>query len=303
MADDAKVYLDYTQKELDDAFEQTVWAPNFEELRDKNKARCAEIRSRFEHFERRYGAGVQETLEILPARRADVPVLLFVHGGRWRPQPDNAFVYFADTVVNAGAHFVAARFSTLDPPKAPTRMPDMIAELRRAVAWLGANAASFGGDAARIHIIGHSSGAHLTSVLLTTDWTRFDAPADVLKSGTCVSGMYELRPVLLSARSAYVKLSPEEEDEFSAIRHLDRLRCPITVAYGSKESPEFQRQGRSFIAAIRARKLPSEELVLPGLNHFEGIRSMIEPQSRLAGAVLSQMGLRAASPGTSTPAT
>ena len=57
MADEAKVYLDYTQQQLDDAFEQSVWAPNFEELRDKNRARCAEVRSRFEHFERRYGEG------------------------------------------------------------------------------------------------------------------------------------------------------------------------------------------------------------------------------------------------------
>ena len=291
MADEAKVYLDYTQKELDDAFEQTVWAPNFEELRNKNKARCAEIRARFEHFERRYGEGPDETLEIVPAKQAGAPVLLFVHGGRWRPQPDNAFVYFADTVVNAGAHLVAARFSTLDPPKVPTRMPDMIAELRRAVAWLSANAASFGGDANRMHIIGHSSGGHLTSVLLTTEWTRFGAPADVLKSGTCVSGMYDLRPVLLSARSAYVKLTPEEEDEFSAIRHLDRLACPITIAYGSKESPEFQRQGRSFAAALRARGARAKELILDGLNHFEGIRAMIEPQSPLARQVLGQMGL------------
>ena len=293
MTDEPKVYLDYTQKELDDAFEQTVWAPNFEELRDKNKARCTEIRARFEHFERRYGEGLHETVEIVPARQANAPVLLFVHGGRWRPQPDNAFVYFADTVVNAGAHLVAARFSTLDPPKAATRMPDMIAELRRAVAWLGASAASFGGDPDRIHIIGHSSGAHLTSVLLTTDWTRFGAPAGVLKSGTCVSGMYELRPVLLSARSAYVKLTPEEEDAFSAIRNLDRLACPITVAYGSKESPEFQRQGRSFAAALRGRGATAKELVLAGLNHFEGIRSMIEPQSPLARQVFGQMGLGA----------
>ncbi|HEY3918533.1 MAG TPA: alpha/beta hydrolase [Stellaceae bacterium] len=293
MAGEAKVYLDYTQKELDDAFEQTVWAPNFEALRDQNKVRCAEIRARFEHFERRYGERKDETLEILPTKQAPkdsrgAPVLLFVHGGRWRPQPDNMFVYFADTVVNAGVHFVAARFATLD-PSTPTRMPDMIAELRRAVAWLAGNAASFGGDPSRIHVIGHSSGAHLTSVLLTTDWTRHGAPADVLKSGTCVSGMYELRPVLLSARSAYVKLSPEEEDEFSAIRHLDRLLCPVTVAYGSKESPEFQRQGRSFAGALHARGLPCEELILPGLNHFEGIRSMIEPQSALARAVLRRL--------------
>ncbi|HXR85491.1 MAG TPA: alpha/beta hydrolase [Stellaceae bacterium] len=292
MTDEPKVYLDYTQKALDDAFEQTVWAPNFEELRDKNKVRCAEIRARFEHFERRYGEGPDETLEIVPAKQRNAPVLLFVHGGRWRPQPDNAFVYFADTVVNAGAHLVAARFSTLDPPKVPTRMPDMIAELRRAVAWLSANAASFGGDPKRIHVIGHSSGGHLTSVLLTTEWPLFGVPADVFKSGTCVSGMYELRPVLLSARSAYVKLTPEEEDAFSAIRHLDRLACPITVAYGSKESPEFQRQGRTFAAALRARGAPAQELILDGLNHFEGIRSMIEPQSPLARQVLGQIGLR-----------
>ena len=293
MAGEPKVYLDYTQRELDDAFEQTVWAPNFEELRDKNKTRCAEVRARYEHFERRYGEGAHETVEIVPAKQRNAPVLFFVHGGRWRPQPDNNFVYFADTVADAGAHLVAARFSTLDPPKSPTRMPDMIADLRRAVAWVHANAGSFGGDPDRIHIIGHSSGGHLTSVLLTTDWTRFGAPADVLKSGTCVSGMYELRPVLLSARSAYVKLIPEEEDEFSAIRHLDRLRCPVTIAYGSKESPEFQRQGRTFAAAARARGLPVQELILDGLNHFEGIRSMIEPQSPLARQVLGQLGLRA----------
>ena len=74
-------------------------------------------------------------------------------------------------------------------------------------------------------------------MLLTTDWTRFGAPADVLKSGTCVSGMYELRPVLLSARSAYVKLAAEEEDEFSAIRHLDRLRYPVTIALAARKAP------------------------------------------------------------------
>ncbi|HWE74942.1 MAG TPA: alpha/beta hydrolase [Stellaceae bacterium] len=299
MADEPKVYLDYTQRELDDAFEQTVWAPNFEELRDKNKERCAEVRSHFEHFERRYGQGEHETLEIVPTKQASedsggAPVLLFVHGGRWRPQPDNAFVYFADTVATAGAHLAAARFSTLDPPKVPTRMPDMIAELRRAVVWLHANATSFGGDPNRIHVIGHSSGGHLASVLLTTDWTRFGLPADVFKSGTCVSGMYELRPVLLSARSAYVKLTPEEEDEFSAIRHMDRLRCPVTIAYGSKESPEFQRQGRTFATALRARGAVAQELILDKLNHFEGIRSMIEPQSPLARQVLGQLGLRAA---------
>ena len=54
MAPAEKVYLDYTQQELDDAFEQTLWAPNFEALRDANKARCAELRAKMKHVELRY---------------------------------------------------------------------------------------------------------------------------------------------------------------------------------------------------------------------------------------------------------
>ncbi len=292
MAGAAKVFLDYTQQELDDAFEQSLWAPNFEALREQTKLRCAELRGRLKHVEASYGPSADETLEIFPAAKAGAPVLVYVHGGRWKPQPDNAFVFFAYTVINAGAHFVALRFATLDPPNSPIRMPDMIAQLRRAVIWLSRNAASFGGDPARLHLIGHSSGAHLASVLLTTDWSRLDAPPDIVKSGTCVSGMYDLLPVMLSARSAYVKLSAAEEDEFSAIRHLDRVHAPITVAYGDKESPEFQRQGREFAAAMRARGLAGETLVLAGLNHFEGIRAMMEPRSPLAQSVLARLETR-----------
>ena len=168
----------------------------------------------------------------------------------------------------------------------------MIAQLRRAVIWLSRNAQSFGGDPTQIHIIGHSSGAHLTSVLLTTDWQGLGAADNILKSGACVSGMYELRPVLLSARSSYVKLSPDEEDELSAIRHLERVRCPILVAYGEKESPEFRRQGREFAAALTRRRLAGKELILPGCNHFEGIRLMMDPRTSLARDVLAQIGLR-----------
>ncbi len=290
MATAPKVFLDYTQQELDDAFEQNIWAPNFEELRIANKNGCDDVRRRLTHAEHRYGDGPEETVEILPTDRANAPILFFVHGGRWKPQPDNSFVYFADTVIAGGAHLAAVRFSTIDPPKRTTRMPDMIAELRRAVEWLYKNAASFGGDANRIHVIGHSSGGHLASVLLTTDWTKHGLPADVLKSGTCVSGMYELRPVMLSNRSEYVKLSAEEEDEFSAMRHLDRVRCPITVAWGDKESPEFQRQGRTFAAALKTKGLACRELVLKDANHFEGIRTMTQPQSPLAQSVMAAIG-------------
>ena len=82
---------------------------------------------------------------------------------------------------------------------------------------------------------------------------------------------------MLSARSLYAKLSVEEEHALSAMRHLDRIHCPIIVGYGDRESPEFQRQGRDLAAALDEARLPHQLHVGRGLNHFEVLHSISEP--------------------------
>ena len=59
------------------------------------------------------------------------------------------------------------------------------------------------------------------------------------------------------------------EQELSAHRHLDRLNCPIVVAHGTQETPEFQRQARDFAAAVKAAGKPVTFIVAEGYNHFE----------------------------------
>ncbi len=66
----------------------------------------------------------------------------------------------------------------------------MVAQLRRAIRWVYRNAASFGGDAERIFVAGHSSGGHLAGVLLTTDWRQEGLPSDVLKGVISISGIW-----------------------------------------------------------------------------------------------------------------
>jgi arylformamidase len=286
-----KVFLDYTQEELDRAYDQAAWVPNIDEMRALAQSLSTEVREKLAHFERRYGITSDETLEVLPTARDGAPVVMFVHGGRWLAQPHNAFVHFADTIVEAGAHFVAARFASLPPSPGNIRMPRLVDHLRRAVFWLHHHAADFGGDPAQIHLIGHSSGAHLASVLLTTRWIDYDLPADVIKTGTLISGMYELRPVLLSARSNYLQLTEAEEDEYSAIRHLDRIVCPLLIAHGTDESPEFQRQAREFAAAVQGAGHRAELLVAPGCNHFEINASLSDRTSPMAQAALAHLGL------------
>jgi arylformamidase len=195
--------------------------------------------------------------------------------------------------VDAGAHFIALDFNNALETKGDLMV--VAQQVRRGVAWVHRNAASFGGDPDRLYVSGHSSGGHLAAVVLTTDWQKdFGLPIDTVKAGLCASGMYDLHPVSLSVRSNYVTFTPAVIDALSPLRHLDRLVAPVIIAHGTLETPEFQRQNREFAAAVRAAGKPVEFIVLDGYNHFEVHESLGNPYGPLGRAVLRQMKLPSA---------
>ena len=103
--------------------------------------------------------------------------------------------------------------------------------------------------------------------------------------------MYDLKPVRLSARSSYVKFTDEVEEALSSQRHIGELNCPVVVAHGTLETPEFQRQTRDFAAAVKAAGKPVELVVGEGYNHFELVETLANPFGILGRAALKQMQL------------
>ena len=285
MSPSDKVFLDYDQAALDRAYDQTQWAANQQEVIARRVAAADAVRARLGPPQRfAYGPTPIEALDVFTSTRAGgAPIMVFLHGGAWRAGDARSQAFAAEAFVHAGAHFVVPDFAVV----MDVGLDGMVAQVRRAVAWVAEHAASFGGDATRIYVGGHSSGAHLAANVLVTDWARdFGLPADVVKGGLCTSGMYELAPVRLSARSAYVKFDDRIERELSPIRHLSRLRCPVVVAYGTHDSPEFQRQAREFAEALRAVGRLQELVVGVGLNHFELPETLADPESALGRAAL-----------------
>jgi arylformamidase len=104
--------------------------------------------------------------------------------------------------------------------------------------------------------------------------------------------MYDLEPVRLSARSRYVAFDDATVAALSPIRHLDRLQAPLVVAYGTCETPEFQRQNRDFAAAVEAAGKKVRLLVGEHYNHFELPETLGNPYGLLGRAALELMGLR-----------
>jgi len=279
------------QVELDAAYDQVYYAP----LRDQITGRLASnselVRSRLGvPWRESYGPTEVEKLDIHRTARANAPIFVCIHGGYWLLGEAKNYAYPAEMFVNAGAHYVALDFVAVSAAGGDLHV--MADQVRRGIAWVYKNAASFGGDAARLYIGGHSSGGHLCGVALVTDWQEdFGLPADIIKGGLCMSGMFDMKPVRLSKRSAYIKFTDKMEQAMSSQRHLDLLRAPVIATYGTNETPEFQRQSRDFAAAVHAVGKPVELIEAANYNHFEMLESLGNPYGPNGRAGLTMMKL------------
>ncbi len=285
------VWLDMDQKALDDAYDQSVWAPNqahVQARRDVSTVRAREALGAPERL--KYGTPDIEGMDLFRTKAANAPIAVYVHGGAWRNGVSANVHTPAEVFVNAGAHYIAVDFNNID--AVGGSLFPMVDQVRRAVKWVWQNAREIGGDPARIFVLGHSSGGHLTSCIVTTDWSKdYDVPDDIVAGAMLASGMYDLVPVRMSKRSKYVNFTDEMVDKLSAIRRLDRIRMPLVLAYGTCESPEFQRQARDFHAALVTAGKAVDFQVGEGYNHFEIFETLSNPYGLLGRRVLKLMGL------------
>jgi arylformamidase len=283
--------MDMDQVELDADYDQIYYAPLRNQITGRLASNSQLVRSRLGVPRREaYGPTEVEKLDIHRTARANAPIFVCIHGGYWLLGEAKNYAYPAEMFVNAGAHYVALDFVAVSAAGGDLHV--MADQVRRGIAWVYKNAASFGGDANRLYIGGHSSGGHLCGVVLVTDWQKdFGLPADIIKGGLCMSGMYDMKPVRLSKRSSYVKFTDEMEQAMSSQRHLDLLRAPVIVTYGTNETPEFQRQSRDFAAAVRAAGKPVELIEAANYNHFEILESLGNPYGPNGRAALALMKL------------
>jgi arylformamidase len=286
------VWLDMDQKQLDDAYDQSKYAPNLVQVTNRYASNSNAMRARLGEPRRvNYGPTAIERLEVYATRRPNAPIHIHIHGGAWHQRPATDYAFPAEMLMNAGAHYVVPDFISVD--EANGDLMPMVQQVKSAIAWTLRNAPTFGGDAQRVYLSGFSSGAHLAGVALLTDWHKdYDLPANAIKGAVLSSGMYDLKPVRLSARSKYVKFTDEMEDALSTQRHLARIEVPLVLALGTYETPEFKRQTRDFAAALKAAGKPVQFYINENYNHFEMMETFASPYGLLGRAVLEQMQLR-----------
>ena len=287
------VWRDMDQKALDDAYDQDVYAPNRPLIVTRRIAASERARAILGAPQRvAYGPTEHERLDIFRAphaKGARAPVNIFVHGGAWRRNKGPDYHLQAEPLVRAGAHCLILDFINVE--QAGGDLFPMYEQVRRAIAWAWRNADSYGGDREQFYISAHSSGSHLAACMLTRGWREEDLPENFCKGALLLSGMYELEPVRRSKRSSYVNFTDTMVETLSSQRHLDGLHTPLILAYGTCETPEFQRQTREFFTAVQAAGKPAALIVGEAYNHFEFLETLANPYGLAGRAMLRQMGL------------
>ncbi len=274
------IYGSYDQAALDAQYNNRALVPDHEDYFARWDEQSEAARDRLTgHLDIAYGMHERARLDIFPAEEQPSPALVFIHGGYWQFMGKEQYSFPAPAFVDTGVSYVAVGY-----PLCPAVSIDtIVSNICEALAWLWRNADAYGIDPRHLQVPRHSAGGHLTAMALATDWPELgiDLEPKLARTGTAISGLYDLEPIRLSYLNAGLGLDAEAAVGNSPIRQIPDAAAPLLLAVGGDESDEFRRQQNEFLAAWRGPTRPATSMELPGKNHFSIVDQLGDPDSLL----------------------
>jgi arylformamidase len=226
-----------------------------------------------------YGPGERQRYDLYHSGAPAAPLLVYIHGGYWQlgRRQDTAFVARA---FNAAGIDVALPSYSLCPTVSVMQIID---ELRSCLAVLWA--------ATGKHpiVAGHSAGGHLTAAMLATDWSKLPGvPADLVRAGCAISGVFELAPLITTTMNIALRLDDRSATEASPLRWPPPPEGrTLVAAVGAEETREFHRQSRSMTERWANAGVATEYLSIAGTNHFTVVDELTRPDSALFARIVA----------------
>ncbi|XP_010293207.1 PREDICTED: kynurenine formamidase, partial [Phaethon lepturus] len=212
------------------------------------------------------------------------PVLVYIHGGYWQCLSKDESGFAAPPLVSQGV--------AVHPPNSdlcPGHMDAMVLQVRRSLAFLVERYSGIRG----IYLCGHSAGAHLAAMVLSTDWTEYGVVPNI-KGAVLVSGVYDLEPILHTYVNDALNMSWEVAQRNSPMLCVTpavpaAAACEVLMAVAQHDSPEFRRQSQEYGQALRAAGWSVSLLDLGGVDHFDIIEKLSEDSYVLTQVILKMI--------------
>jgi arylformamidase len=158
---------------------------------------------------------------------------------------------------------------------------DIVGELRQFLAALW--------QRTRVYplVVGHSAGGHLTAAMLATDWSQIGGvPADLVRAGYAISGVFDLPPLVGTSLNGALRLNAESAHAASPLFWPPPPKARVfAAAVGGLESEEFLRQSRALVRTWRQAGVTAEDVVVANTNHFTIVEELTRPTSPMFKSV------------------
>lgn len=185
----------------------------------------------------------------LPEHAEGFPVLVSLHGGGLVQGGKEEERHIGRRFAGAGVGTVVVNYR-LSPA---VSHPEHARDVARALAWVRANIAAYGGDPDALFLMGHSAGGYLTG-LLATDLRFLEEaglPRTALRGAIPVSGFFYVDEVAPDRPEHVWGTDPAVWLEASPHTHLRRDAPPILLLYADGDAPCRREQHRRFAADLR----------------------------------------------------
>ncbi len=208
----------------------------------------------------------------LPEGRTNVPLVFYVHGGRWRAGDKGTPQTLIDMFGRMGMAVASINYRISPAVKHPTHIEDVA----RAFAWTYQNAATYSINPNRMYIAGTSAGAHLVS-LLGLDTRRLQAlgvPPGTIKGVMSIAGIYDVpnwsEPGKVpSGREQGFGMDPAAMHDGSPLQYVSRTAPPFLVTFTDHDLFLLKEQALAFYAAMKDAGARVRLVQIPDRTHFD----------------------------------
>jgi acetyl esterase/lipase len=212
------------------------------------------------------------------------PVLVFFYGGGWDSGARSQYGWAAHALAARG--FVVAMPDYRLVPQ--VHFPAFIEDAAAATARAGAVTGGYGGDPARLGVVGHSAGAHL-AMMITLD-RRYMAAAgapDLIRAAAGLAGPYDFLPLDVPASINAFGRAPD----LTLTQPVTFVRAdapPLWLGHGTDDELVEPRDATILCERMRAVGGRCEAKLYPGLNHADLIATF-SPLFRKKAPVLDDV--------------
>lgn len=234
----------------------------------------------------KYGPEKRSHMDMfIPKSDQLLPIHVFIHGGYWQELSKKESAFAAPNFIDHNVIFIALDY-TLAPE---ATMYEIVDQIRGGIISIIQNAKKFNGDPNNITISGSSAGGHLVAEFLSTDWRKYDYNECPIKGALCLSGIFDLEPIVDTYVNEPLKMTKEDAYNLSPFYHIPEQSCPIIFTVGENETAEFHRQTDEYMKACSEKGIETSYVGMPLYNHFDIAMALNKKDSPLFQAVLQQI--------------